>query len=124
MARILLRSQPERHGERATLEKLSQLPDPWTVFYSLGFLDRKGFDRQRELDFLALHPQRGAVFIEVKGGQVRFDDGVVRQHLDTGWKTIDPTGQLNGARRVVIEMIRSVQSEFVPARYVFPSPVT
>lgn len=125
MARILLRSQPERHGERATLEKLSQLPDPWTVFYSLGFLDRKGFDRQRELDFLALHPQRGAVFIEVKGGQVRFDDGVVRQHLDTGWKTIDPIGQLNGARRVAIEVIRSVQSEFVPARnlYVFPSTV-
>lgn len=123
MARIFLRREPVLHGERATLEQLKSLPDDWAVYYSLSFLDRKGFDRQRELDFLALHPTRGAVFIEVKGGRVEFDSGRARQLLDTGWTAINPTEQLNNARRVTLDFMKAAWDRFIPGRnlYVFPS---
>jgi len=123
MAKVFLRREPVLHGESATLEQLRSLPDDWAVFYSLSFLDRKGFDRQRELDYLALHPTRGAIFIEVKGGRVAFESGRARQLLDTGWTPINPTEQLNNARRVAIEFMRTAYDGFIPGRnlYVFPS---
>ena len=118
-----MRREPVLHGERATLEALRRLDDEWSVFYSLSFLDRGSFDRQRELDFLALHPLRGAVFIEVKGGRVEFDKGRVSQWLDAGWTQIDPAEQLNGARRVALDFMKSIHGGFIPGRnlYVFPS---
>jgi len=114
---------PVRYGERMTMERFDELDDDWRVFYSVGFLDRKGFDRQRELDFLLLHPTRGAVFVEVKGGRVQFENGRVQQWLDGDWKLIDPARQLNGARRVALEYMKSIHSTFIPARnlYVFPA---
>lgn len=123
VAKIFKRREPVLHGERATLEALCQLDEDWSVYYSLSFLDRRTFDRQRELDFLAIHPRRGAIFVEVKGGRVEFEKGRVRQLLDGGWTQIDPAEQLNGARRVALEFMKSSQSSFIPGRnlYVFPS---
>jgi hypothetical protein len=124
MAIIHSRIEPKLFGEQTVLSELSSLSDDWHIFYSVGFLDRAGFDRQREIDFIALHESFGLVFIEVKSGSVRFEDGIVRQWLDNRWKDINPVKQLNAARRVCLEYLKSAGvSGMIPARnlYVFPT---
>ena len=124
VASIHLGTDPTLFGEKSVLSSLSLLPDEWHVFYSLGFIDRNGFDRQREIDFVAFHPERGLVFIEVKGGSVRFENGKVSQWLGNNWKDQNPVNQLNNARRVCLEYLTSRGIDgFIPARniYVFPT---
>ena len=123
MAVFHLHETPFLRGESQIFEALGALPDTWHVFYSVEFLDRGRSDRQRELDFLALHPAKGAVFIEVKGGQVRFDQGQAEQLLDGGWKPINPARQLNNVRRVALEFLRPYVDCFIPAKqlYCFPA---
>ena len=100
--------------------------DDWHVFYSLNFLDRGsksvGYDRQREIDFLLVHARFGLIFVEVKGGQVRFQSDGITQLLEGSWTRIDPERQLNGARRVCLEYLNTRQVGFIPARnlYIFP----
>lgn len=124
MATVHLGIEPSLFGEKSVLEDLTALSDEWHIFYSLGFIDRQGFDRQREIDFVTFHPVMGLVFIEVKGGNVRFETGKVTQWLDNQWKDQNPVNQLNKARRVCLEYLsgRGVQG-FIPARniYVFPT---
>jgi hypothetical protein len=125
MATIHLNTEPRVFGEQSILKELSSLSDDWHVFYSVGFLDRAGFDRQREIDFIAWHESRGLVFIEVKGGQVRFNNGIVSQYLGDRWQNINPVRQLNDARRVCLEYLRSKGvSEFIPAKNLYAFPTT
>lgn len=114
--------EPTLFGERSVLDQLRRLDDEWEIYYSLSFLERRGFDRQREIDFLIVHPRFGLGFIEVKGGRVQFDGLRVRQYLDNGLKEIDPIRQLNGARRTCLQYLKSKGVSYVPARnlYVFP----
>jgi hypothetical protein len=58
--------------------------DDWTVLHSVGWLTvRGGKRRSGEADFVAMHPRRGVLVIEVKGGTVAVEDG--------RWRTT-PTG--------------------------------
>jgi len=126
MAQVHLRQEPDRFGERQALDQFRNLDKDWSVFYSVGLIDRKGFDRQREIDFVLLHPDKGLIFVEVKGGKVQFADGVVRQFLDGRWKVINPIIQLNDARRLCLDFFKSRGiTRFLPARnlYVFPNVV-
>jgi hypothetical protein len=53
-----------------------QLDDQWVIFHSVKWLDTQG--RQPcdgETDFVVAHPQMGILVIEVKGGDIRFDEG-------------------------------------------------
>lgn len=126
MSRVFGRVDPTTHGERKVLELLSQLDERWNVFYSVGFVDRQGFDRQREIDFIASHPEKGLLFIEVKGGKVKFDgSGNISQWLESNWKVITPELQLNNARRVCLEFLKANGIDaFVPARNVYIFPFT
>ena len=124
MSQIHFHSEPKLFGEQSVFAELKKLSGDWHVFYSLGVVDRRGFDRQREIDFVALHPFIGLVFIEVKGGSLKFDDGVVRQWLDSQWKEKNPITQLNEARRVCLDFLHSRGVDgFIPARnlYIFPT---
>lgn len=64
-----------RHGEHLVYTLLRDaLTEPsWHVFYNLRFhLDASG-TRTREIDFVVLHPDRGCLLIEVKGGEYVHD---------------------------------------------------
>lgn len=64
-----------RHGEYLVYTMLRDaLTEPsWHVFYNLRFhLDASG-TRTREVDFVILHPDRGCLLIEVKGGEYVHD---------------------------------------------------
>ncbi len=62
-----------------------QLPAEWTVFHSLGLLDkgRGGRVLDAELDFAVLHPRLGILVVEVKGGIIACKDGTWTQN---GWR--------------------------------------
>ncbi|PZS04570.1 MAG: hypothetical protein DLM69_01735 [Candidatus Chloroheliales bacterium] len=60
-------------AERLLYEQFrTQLPDDYTVIYSVGLYMRgaRAHDRDREIDFLIIHPRRGLLILEVKGGQI------------------------------------------------------
>jgi len=58
-------------GERLVFRWLKSLPKDFTVFHSVRVLERLygGRHREREADFVVLHPRQGLLVIEVKGGR-------------------------------------------------------
>jgi RecA/RadA recombinase len=78
MATFFPKQQPEEMplSERLTWRALEALPDPWRVFYSVGWQGlRHGREGDGEADFVLFHPQRGIVILEVKGGSISVVDG-------------------------------------------------
>jgi len=63
----------DRNGEREVLAALRRLGDGIHVFYSLTILDGQE-NREREIDFLVLHPDLGLLILEVKGGRISWDE--------------------------------------------------
>jgi len=63
-------------GERKVFWALRDgLPDGWTALQSVCWLQRRPGDAASdgEADFVLVHPALGALVIEVKGGEIRFD---------------------------------------------------
>lgn len=63
-------------GERTVARALvEQLPNRVEIFHSFNWLgrDRQGRIQEGECDFVLLDPERGLLFIEVKGGSLAFD---------------------------------------------------
>lgn len=75
-----------RHGEYLVYRLLQDaLPeDSWHIFHNLRFhLDKSG-TRSREIDFVILHPDRGCLVIEVKGGTYAYDPSLGWCHVYKG----------------------------------------
>ncbi len=68
------------------LEKL--LEDDWAVFYSRPWwgINQRGGEVDGEADFILVHPTRGLLFLEVKGGGISYDPATSQ------WKTRDRDG--------------------------------
>lgn len=57
-------------SEQAVRVALAQLDDTWRVFHSVAWQsERYGRQGDGEADFVILHPQRGLLVLEVKGGE-------------------------------------------------------
>ena len=71
-----IRTDRRRRAEIEVFERLEQdLDNSWYAFYSRpwwGLSDRGG-ELDGEADFIVAHPDRGLLFLEVKGGGVEFD---------------------------------------------------
>lgn len=78
MARYLGISEdnPSEDSERLVARALRMLPDDWTVVHHLSWQSKRG-KRQGdgEADFVLIHPERGLVVVEVKGGGIDVRDG-------------------------------------------------
>lgn len=78
MARMFPRELPAdtTWSEKRVHEALSTLSDAWTVLWDvpIGLFGnpRPGL---RQIDFLLLHPKVGGVVLEVKGGEIRVENG-------------------------------------------------
>ncbi len=67
---------PRRSAECRVYEKLAQeLDDSWSVYYSRPWwgISPTGGEIDGEADFVVAHPEQGVLFLEVKGGLVRFE---------------------------------------------------
>src|SRR4051812_16600982 len=81
---------PKRAAEVAVYEALrAQLGEEYVVFYSVAWLSKSpnGGAPDGETDFVLLHPQKGVLVIEVKGGTIGHDGA-----SDT-WTSTDRFGQ-------------------------------
>lgn len=78
-------SEPSEESERRVATALRQLPDDWTVLHHVSWQSqRNGRQGDGEADFVVLHPKRGLLVLEVKGGGIEIREG--------RWSTIDRRG--------------------------------
>lgn len=80
---------PRRAAECDVYKKLGLvLNDEWSVYYSRPWwgLNNTGGEIDGEADFVVAHPDRGVLFLEVKGGLVRHDP------LTSKWSSVDRMG--------------------------------
>lgn len=84
----LKEDQPSEDSESKVAIALRALPDDWIVFHHVSWQSKRG-GRQGdgEADFLVLHPKRGLLVLEVKGGGVEIHDG--------RWSSINRRGERN-----------------------------
>lgn len=76
---------PSEDSERRVANALRQLPEDWTVLHHVSWQSqRSGRQGDGEADFVLLHPKRGLLVLEVKGGGIEIHDG--------RWSTIDRRG--------------------------------
>jgi nuclease-like protein/AAA domain-containing protein/UvrD-like helicase family protein len=67
---------PRRASEREVYRRLDrELDDGWSVYYSRPWwgISRTGAEVDGEADFVVAHPDKGVLFVEVKGGLVQHD---------------------------------------------------
>ncbi|WP_421935415.1 NERD domain-containing protein [Phenylobacterium sp.] len=77
--------EPSEDSERRVATALQGLPDDWTVLHHVSWQSkRSGRQGDGEADFVVLHPRRGLLVVEVKGGGIEIRDG--------RWSTIDRHG--------------------------------
>lgn len=78
--------EPIDDSERRVADALRRLPEPWTILHHVSWQTKRG-GRQGdgEADFLILHPRKGLLVIEVKGGGVDVEHG--------RWMTTDRYGK-------------------------------
>ena len=91
-------------SERRVWEALARLPDGWRVFHGVAWQAlRRGTPGDGEADFVLLHPDRGLVVVEVKGGDIRLVDGVWYTGDRRGSEhRIDPFGQATASKRALL----------------------
>jgi len=68
--------EPIEDSERRVAEALRRLPDGWVVLHHVSWQSKRG-GRQGdgEADFIVLHPRKGVIVLEVKGGGIDVDRG-------------------------------------------------
>lgn len=107
------RDDPKRDGEALFYDACRDLlPREYRVFYSFNWRGggpSRG-DHEGEVDFVILHPKHGLMFLEVKGGGVRFDrrEGVwlSSDRYENEHPIRDPIGQVSQARRAITEYLK------------------
>lgn len=106
-----IQQDPDRGAERRVYDALSQLPDSFTIFYSVAWLGRTDAGAQDgEADFVVAHPELGILVLEVKGGGICFDAASgawssTNRHGQT-FEIKDPAEQ---ARRNKYALLRKLQ---------------
>lgn len=84
-----LENDPRRNAEKKVFSALrDSLPDEFEVYYSRPWwgLDPDGSEKHGEADFIVGHPDKGVIFLEVKGGRVTYDPSNDR------WQSTDRNG--------------------------------
>jgi len=94
-------------SERRVWPALERLPDPWRVFHSVAWQSRRGGrPGDGEADFVLLHPDRGLLVIEAKGGGIRLRDGVWYTLGADGEHRIDPFEQAVSSKKALVAYLR------------------
>ena len=67
------------YAESKAYKALKELPQEYMIFHSVAWVEKKEYNpfRWYENDFLIIHPTYGMLVLEVKGGEIRFEDGIV-----------------------------------------------
>ncbi|MCW5827873.1 MAG: NERD domain-containing protein [Deltaproteobacteria bacterium] len=84
-----VRKEPRLNAEVKVYDRLAKLPGPYTVYYSVRWPSKnpKGRTSDAEADFVVVHPAKGVLVIEVKGGGVAHDGPTGK------WFSVDRDGR-------------------------------
>ncbi|WP_287685197.1 MULTISPECIES: NERD domain-containing protein/DEAD/DEAH box helicase [unclassified Microcystis] len=122
-------SNPDLRGESEVYHLLSQLDDDFYIFQDRYwiFKNKDGARTERETDFLLVHPQKGLLIIEVKGGTRFSYDGEHDQ-----WKSGDNISyqnpykkQLANSKNLPLLLKRelpSLKNRWIPCGYAICFP--
>lgn len=95
----------ERLVYRALKEQLS---NAFVVLHSYPWLrpDRDGALREGEADFIVLHQEKGMLVLEVKGGELRYENGTWKRKKKHGYEPItDPFKQARNSMHYLVDRI-------------------
>tara|TARA_Y100001958_G_scaffold155819_1_gene147240 strand:+ start:336 stop:2078 length:1743 start_codon:yes stop_codon:yes gene_type:complete len=96
-----------QYGEWVCYKAFRNLSDNWTIIHSLQFqLPSGNTTIDHEIDFLLVHPERGLLVCETKGGILNLDDGI--------WSQENAGGSQRGSRH---ELNRSPFEQAKDNRY-------
>jgi hypothetical protein len=115
-------SDPMRGAEVEVYHALrSQLPVEYRVYYSSPWLgtDPDGREIDGEADFIVAHPDKGLLFIEVKGGVVRVDSNnrwTSTNRDKITWKIKNPVQQAKQSKYELLKKLN--QSKKWNARFI------
>jgi len=111
------RKDPKRRAEILLYDALSLgLPQGWTVFYDVAWLAPvKGeMPEDGQTDFIVVHPDKGALLIEVKGGEIRYDgkDQIwfSKDRHGIEHKINDPFKQVERSKYALLNKLKTVPS--------------
>ena len=122
-----VRQDRKLRGEVKVYDALSTHDKSWVGFYDVGWLGQRSYSGEArddgQTDFVMVHPQRGIVLVEVKGGGIAYDgERQTWTSTDAGGQTYDirPISQLRDAKGHLVEKIRSLpnfRSAWIPICY-------
>lgn len=95
---------PRRSAECKVYETFDRvLDDEWSVYYSRPWwgISRTGGEIDGEADFIVAHPEKGVLFLEVKGGLVDYDPKTSR------WTSKDRFGVTHGIKDPMQQAVKS-----------------
>lgn len=128
-----IRQDPLRSSEVRVYDLLAeQLGPQWTVYYSRPYLKMTstGAELDGEADFVVVHPVRGMLTLEVKGGEISRDPATEqwfsRDRHNVLHKITNPVKQAVSAQHTLLDKVRELASwpkgAFIRARHgvVFP----
>ena len=104
--RVETRSRAERRLYDAFRDGL---PDDYVVFHSVAWQvrDTRGGAQDGEADFVIVHPDRGVLVIEVKGGRIRYD-GTTGQWWSNQTLIKDPFEQARNNKYSLLEKLKDL----------------
>lgn len=106
-------------GERLVQDALATLPDAYHVYFNPRLNPREIQDPyDRAIDFIVLHPEKGILAIDVKGGEiVEEPNGYLSQYQPARklYKIIDPVKQANTALGHLLDMCDDRFRESIPS---------
>jgi hypothetical protein len=105
-------------SEKTVFNILRSLYDTWHVFHSITWTDR----RDGECDFVIFNENHGFITLEVKGGYVKYEDGI--------WTSTDSDGLIHNIKdpaKKSRDYMRAIQgtwekkySPAIPGNYAWP----
>lgn len=105
-----VRQEERRSTEIKVYEKCAkELSDDWHVFYSRPWwgLNAQGGEKDGEADFVLAHPELGVLFIEVKGGQISYDE------RKDQWASTDRHGITHNFRKSPVQQAVACKHELM-----------
>jgi hypothetical protein len=106
----LLELESESPGEAEVYRRCWALPNEWVVLHSVRSLTLEPGEgaRDREGDFVILHPSYGMLVIEVKSGEIVFyDHKWFRRFAGTDKDIADPFEQATGLKHSLIQRLKA-----------------
>lgn len=113
MAKMIPDISPEsitNNGERLFYGAAADLPDDYTVLHSYKFRSAEDeYDSIREADFIIVHPSFGYVVVEVKQGDVSYNNGIWYEYKNGSYQPLhdNPEEQAIRAMYAILDAYRA-----------------